>query len=878
MKLSLFRWGMALLASLAIAGCGGGGGGGGGTAAAPDPSTGTAVNTAITTASALSVNDTSINPSGPFTVLQGAGVPVVTINSPPKVNFTVFSDGAVKTGLTINDVRFAIAKLVPGSNGNPDEWVSYVSTTKTGVAGKGPGGNPVFTSEVLQATTDSKLSLEANEALGDAGQFVYNPDGYYTYTFKTDIKDLTKTAGVAYEPTLTHRIAIQLSYKNAAGATVLVNPYYDFTIVDGKSVPVSASQTRKMTDVASCNSCHEKLALHGGGRIDTQYCVMCHNPGTTDPESGNVLTLSTMVHSIHAGRRIKAATGDDYTIWGYGNSMHDYAEVGFPQDLRNCTKCHSASNPATPQGDNWKTAISKESCLSCHSDKPTAKVAAGKLNWYTSHTNIARTLVGSTATAETLTNKQCVDCHKAGTADKPNPVSPEWVHWNQNEENAAKYKMNIESATYTAAVIGDTSKKGTVTVKYYLSDPTNGNIAYDLKSDTTKFGQLALYVAYQNMTGLTAGVTEFTSYNNGDGGSFKAIDGVNVGNNRFEKTIDVKSLTAVGTGRIISIGQIKELELAATELAADLKSRKELTTRVNTLVQNTHADFVISGTPAMPPRRQVVSNAKCNDCHGALGATSGSNTLANAFHSGARNTVEACALCHDANRASSGNMMTNGSALYESYQFKNMIHGIHGNSKRTYPFNHGNKVVGKFSKVGALTTTGYIFADVSLRSPTTVLPLAGTTFAIGDTFETIDALINAADTGYGSRQSTENYAAEVAWPGVGINCNACHVNNSYKNDQGNLGMVVMKPFTTGTTLETDATKWNVISPKAASCVSCHDGATKTTKQPVSEHVADWGSSYGTLTQAGIAGSPAESCGGCHAPGAFKGVDIVHGQK
>ena len=42
--------------------------------------------------------------------------------------------------------------------------------------------------------------------------------------------------------------------------------------------------------------------MHGGGRVDTQYCVMCHNPGTTDPNSGNVLTLSTMVHKIHAGQ------------------------------------------------------------------------------------------------------------------------------------------------------------------------------------------------------------------------------------------------------------------------------------------------------------------------------------------------------------------------------------------------------------------------------------------------------------------------------------------------------------------------------------------------------------------------------------------------
>ncbi len=45
-----------------------------------------------------------------------------------------------------------------------------------------------------------------------------------------------------------------------------------------------------------------------------------------------------------------------------------------------------------------------------------------------------------------MPNANCADCHQAGSN-----VSPERVHWNQNEENAAKYKMNIESATFDAA-------------------------------------------------------------------------------------------------------------------------------------------------------------------------------------------------------------------------------------------------------------------------------------------------------------------------------------------------------------------------------------------------------------------------------------------
>ena len=56
--------------------------------------------TVIASASAIPSNDTAVNSSAPFTVLQDAGIPAVTVNSVTKANFTVFSDGAVKTGLT----------------------------------------------------------------------------------------------------------------------------------------------------------------------------------------------------------------------------------------------------------------------------------------------------------------------------------------------------------------------------------------------------------------------------------------------------------------------------------------------------------------------------------------------------------------------------------------------------------------------------------------------------------------------------------------------------------------------------------------------------------------------------------------------------------
>ena len=212
---------------------------------------------------------------------------------------------------------------------------------------------------------------------------------------------------------------------------------------------------------------------------------------------------------------------------------------------------------------------------------------------------------------------------------------------------------------------------------------------------------------------------------------------------------------AKGTARVVSTGQIIEPKLAAIS-AAD--PRPVVPDQfVNTVAQHTFKDLALSGP--LQPRRVIVSNDKCNVCHGALGTTSGSNTADNAFHSGGRNTIEACAVCHDPNRMSSSSIMTNGSSFNESYQFKRMIHGIHGNSQRASPFTHGNKVVGIFcNPAGTTQIAKDICADTSLVLAPDVL----------------------------------NYAAEVAYPSVGLNCNACHVNNSYQQDLGTLGAVVQK--------------------------------------------------------------------------------------
>ena len=51
-----------------------------------------------------------------------------------------------------------------------------------------------------------------------------------------------------------------------------------------------------------------------------------------------------------------------------------YNDVLFPQDIRNCTKCHdgsATSTAQTAQGNNWMNVPSRKACGACHDGKTT---------------------------------------------------------------------------------------------------------------------------------------------------------------------------------------------------------------------------------------------------------------------------------------------------------------------------------------------------------------------------------------------------------------------------------------------------------------------------------------------------------------------------
>ena len=109
----------------------------------------------------------STNPSASFTVLQSASLPAVSVDGPPKVNFTVFSDGAVKTGLTLADMSFATRQAGAGqATATPTSGQNYVSRKATAAPGReatGGSSTPPAT-DSSEATNRSRWPRTRNSS------------------------------------------------------------------------------------------------------------------------------------------------------------------------------------------------------------------------------------------------------------------------------------------------------------------------------------------------------------------------------------------------------------------------------------------------------------------------------------------------------------------------------------------------------------------------------------------------------------------------------------------------------------------------------------------------------------------------------------------
>lgn len=526
---------LLLIAVLALAGCSGGGGSDGGGVTGGDTG-GTVTGNGLVDPGSLNFEQVGLN----FTIDSAS------VASPPVVVFSVTTADGRGVALDQTDVsgralRFTIAKLVAGQNGDADHWQSYILTTETpGVGAPGPGGMPVLTS-ASQGTTESSGTLE------DLG------DGRYRYTFGTDI---TQLAGVPYDPNTTHRIAMQVSLsgaQNNRGETTqfVVNPTFDFVPAGG-----AVTLTKKNVTTDGCNVCHNKLQLHGGGRRNVDYCVTCHNSGTTDANSGNVLDFAVMIHKIHSGEELTVNSDADpdnnYVIYGFRDSANDYSTVAFPQSLDNCETCHKGSD------SNWRTRPSMAACSACHDDVD-----------FNSHFG-----VGS------VTNADCHTCH----VDFDTPTNIVNAHTDPVEVLRAKIAYTIDNVSFDPAT-------RQATVDFFVSNPTDGS-RYDIQSDTSEIrftaGGVSLLVGWDTAAFSNEGSGSNVGQPIRVNGLFE--NATALGNNRFRLTTTALPTQATGTGVIGIQGHPIGIINGSN---------------ANLPVDNVVAFFSIDGGPVVPRRDAV---------------------------------------------------------------------------------------------------------------------------------------------------------------------------------------------------------------------------------------------------------------------------------
>jgi OmcA/MtrC family decaheme c-type cytochrome len=152
--------------------------------------------------------------------------------------------------------------------------------------------------------------------------------------------------------------------------------------VDGTAV----AARRQIVSLDKCNACHVRLEAHGRNRNQIDHCVVCHNPTMTDSARrpadkgpAESISFATMIHRIHTGKE----QGRDYILYGFGGSVNNFSNVGFPTTAANCTTCHINNTQNLPlrQGlqlitdpRGWLTnpGATTAACLSCHASRDAA--------------------------------------------------------------------------------------------------------------------------------------------------------------------------------------------------------------------------------------------------------------------------------------------------------------------------------------------------------------------------------------------------------------------------------------------------------------------------------------------------------------------------
>ncbi len=257
-------------------------------------------------------------------------------------------------------LSFVLAQLTPLADGSPGQYTAY--------------------------TTNAAATKAATETAGTFAT-VDLVQGIYDYTFAAPL--------TGFDPTRTQTVA-SLVVRTFRGAQSIDRETK--SVVPGGGTPAH----REEVIDARCDSCHGDLAAHGGRWNQVDQCVMCHQPQSVDP-GGKPVDFKVMIHKIHRGKALPSViAGQPYQLVGFGNSVHDYSTVAFPQNIARCESCHGGD-----QGERWKTKMSIAACTSCHD----TTIFDG--------TPVPPQVAHSGGTGPNVNEASCVTCHSSVSVIAP---------------------------------------------------------------------------------------------------------------------------------------------------------------------------------------------------------------------------------------------------------------------------------------------------------------------------------------------------------------------------------------------------------------------------------------------------------------------------
>ncbi len=546
-------------------------------------------------------------------VTSGSEAPVIDLKLTNDLTQGLF-------GLPAGDIRFVLSQLseAPAGSGASSEWQSYVTRSSGGIPN-------------AQATTETAAPA----------RFVDNGDGTYRYTMAQALDDYP--AGPTFDAGKLHRLGVEIRGQ----APISTNGIIDF--VPNGMMPGS---TRNIVDNDTCNACHDVLQFHGGPRTDVTYCVTCHNPSSIDGDTGNTVDMKALIHNIHSGR-------DGYVIIGFRGTVHDYSDIRWTQDVRNCQTCHEESDADTPQASNWRQVANRAACGTCHYDVD--GVADGD-------TEYAIQIGEHPGGFNFADDTQCLDCHGA-TASVRNSdgelVRVQEIH--AIPALAASEDFVFEVLAVRNAVAGGPPLE----VDYRVTDgsgtPYDLDTAPEFTACADGTSRLAIDIGWttDDFDNAGAGTSNaqplgINALGAGCGGAGTDTDGDGI----FTATASAGLPAGLTGSNAVALEGHPGADLDGDGTIGGRSDRVAVTNAIEY--------FGVDGAAATP-RRNAVLIDKCDDCHKQLSLHGNNRT----------DKPEVCTMCHNPNATDIRRRVAGSACVNElgaddqPIDFKNMIHGIH---------------------------------------------------------------------------------------------------------------------------------------------------------------------------------------------------------